>query len=106
MGKWAQCFIPSLGVLTPLPPNVSSRTQLLFVFVFFNQFVYFISYLFLTLLFQGLANKSSTARPLLYLTYARPFFRDEANFSAKRYRDLPPLVPYRKRKSKDEAEAT
>ena len=48
---------------------------------------------------RGLANKTTgTARPLVYVTYAKPFFRDEANFSKKRYRSLPPLVPVRKRK--------
>ena len=28
-------------------------------------------------------------RPVVYITYARPGFRDDANFSARRYRRLP-----------------
>jgi ectoine hydroxylase-related dioxygenase (phytanoyl-CoA dioxygenase family) len=49
---------------------------------------------------RGLPNKTSdVVRPLVYITYAKPFFRDEANFSLKRYTPLPPLVPIaRKRK--------
>jgi len=48
---------------------------------------------------RGLANKTTgTVRPLVYVTYAKPFFVDQANFSAQRYKPLPPLVPMRKRK--------
>ena len=49
---------------------------------------------------RGLPNKTSdVVRPLVYITYAKPFFKDEANFSLKRYPPLPTLVPVaRKRK--------
>ena len=40
---------------------------------------------------RGLANKTREDRPLLYLTYARPWFVDKYNFSQDRYADLPPL---------------
>jgi ectoine hydroxylase-related dioxygenase (phytanoyl-CoA dioxygenase family) len=42
---------------------------------------------------RGLANRAGHARPLLYLTYAKPWFVDKYNFSRARYADLPPLVP-------------
>ena len=42
---------------------------------------------------RGLPNKTSAARPLLYLTYAQPWWVDKYNFSKARYDDLPPLVP-------------
>ena len=42
---------------------------------------------------RGLSNKSSKPRPLLYLTYAQPWFVDKYNFSKSRYADLPALVP-------------
>jgi ectoine hydroxylase-related dioxygenase (phytanoyl-CoA dioxygenase family) len=38
---------------------------------------------------RGLGNRSLAPRPLLYLTYAKPFFADLTNFSAKRYPPLP-----------------
>jgi ectoine hydroxylase-related dioxygenase (phytanoyl-CoA dioxygenase family) len=38
---------------------------------------------------RGLGNRSGEARPLLYLTYAKPFFADVTNFNAKRYPALP-----------------
>lgn len=38
---------------------------------------------------RGLGNRSAEARPLLYLTYAKPFFADMTNFSATRYPTLP-----------------
>lgn len=38
---------------------------------------------------RGLGNRSGEARPLLYLTYAKPFFADVTNFNAKRYPTLP-----------------
>lgn len=41
---------------------------------------------------RGIANRSDRPRPVLYFTYAKPFFVDEANFSEKRYREMPPLL--------------
>lgn len=41
---------------------------------------------------RGLGNRSNAARPLVYITYGPPGFRDQANFSHKRYRKLPPLI--------------
>ena len=40
---------------------------------------------------RGLANRTREDRPLLYLTYARPWFVDKYNFSSERYAPLPPL---------------
>ena len=40
---------------------------------------------------RGLANRTREDRPLLYLTYARPWFVDKYNFSSERYEMLPPL---------------
>jgi hypothetical protein len=34
---------------------------------------------------RGLANRSSKPRPMVYITYAKPFFQDTKNFSAERY---------------------
>lgn len=42
---------------------------------------------------RGLANRVTQPRPLLYLTYALPWFVDRYNFSSDRYDELPPLVP-------------
>ena len=39
-----------------------------------------------------LANRTREDRPLLYLTYARPWFVDKRNFSSERYAPLPPLA--------------
>ncbi|KAJ1622573.1 hypothetical protein T492DRAFT_885058 [Pavlovales sp. CCMP2436] len=47
---------------------------------------------------RGLANHSSQPRPLLYLTYAKPFFADATNFSATRYPELPEGRDERSRK--------
>ena len=41
----------------------------------------------------GLSNKSSIPRPMIYITYSKPSFRDTENFSSERYETLPPLVP-------------
>ncbi|KAJ1445096.1 hypothetical protein M885DRAFT_330376 [Pelagophyceae sp. CCMP2097] len=41
----------------------------------------------------GLANRSNEPRPMIYLTYALPWFVDRYNFSTDRYDDLPPMVP-------------
>ena len=41
--------------------------------------------------------QTDVARPLVYITYGKPFWRDNANFSAQRYQPLPPLVKRRKR---------
>lgn len=41
---------------------------------------------------RGLANNSQSPRPVIYVTFAKPWFRDDANFSARRYRKLPPAV--------------
>ena len=38
---------------------------------------------------RGLGNSSGDERPLLYLTYARPFWLDVYNFDTKRYQPLP-----------------
>ena len=38
---------------------------------------------------RGLGNRSGEDRPLLYLTYARPFWVDVYNFDRKRYTSLP-----------------
>ena len=38
---------------------------------------------------RGLGNRSNDDRPLLYLTYARPFWVDVYNFDRKRYSSLP-----------------
>ena len=38
---------------------------------------------------RGLGNSSGDERPLLYLTYARPFWLDVYNFDTKRYQQLP-----------------
>lgn len=38
---------------------------------------------------RGLSNRSTEDRPLLYLTYARPFWLDIFNFDKKRYANLP-----------------
>mmetsp|Transcript_7851 Transcript_7851/g.20228 ORF Transcript_7851/g.20228 Transcript_7851/m.20228 type:complete len:260 (+) Transcript_7851:3554-4333(+) len=43
---------------------------------------------------RGLANHSSQPRPLLYLTYAKPFFADATNFSATRYPELPEVAEW------------
>ncbi len=44
---------------------------------------------------RGLANRSQKGilRPMVYITYAKPFYSDTANFSKTRYEKLPPLVP-------------
>ena len=39
---------------------------------------------------RGLGNHSTVERPLLYITYARPFWVDVYNFATKRYANLPP----------------
>ena len=36
-----------------------------------------------------MGNASSEERPLLYMTYARPFYFDVYNFDRKRYSNLP-----------------
>ena len=41
---------------------------------------------------RGLGNRSTEDRPLLYLTYARPFWLDVYNFDRKRYASLPTVV--------------
>jgi hypothetical protein len=41
---------------------------------------------------RGLGNNSTEPRPLLYITYAKRGWTDRANFSIKRYRNLPELV--------------
>ena len=38
---------------------------------------------------RGLGNRSTDDRPLLYITYARPFWMDVYNFDKKRYQSLP-----------------
>ena len=38
---------------------------------------------------RGLGNSSGDERPLLYITYARPFWLDVYNFDSKRYPELP-----------------
>jgi hypothetical protein len=41
---------------------------------------------------RGLGNRGDKPRPLVYITYAKPFFQDTYNFSKQRYEQLPPLV--------------
>ena len=41
---------------------------------------------------RGLGNRSQEDRPLLYLTYARPFWLDIYNFDKKRYNPLPKVA--------------
>ena len=41
---------------------------------------------------RGLGNSSGDERPLLYITYARPFFVDVYNFDSKRYSSLPEVT--------------
>lgn len=41
---------------------------------------------------RGLGNSSKAARPLLYMTYAQPHYKDTFNFSLKRYRKMPELI--------------
>jgi len=38
---------------------------------------------------RGLGNSSTAPRPVIYLTYAKPFYSNDANFSRSRYRPLP-----------------
>ena len=38
---------------------------------------------------RGLGNSSTEERPLLYITYGRPYFLDVYNFDKKRYASLP-----------------
>ena len=42
---------------------------------------------------RGLPHRGAEPRPLVYLTYAAPWFVDDYNFSRDRFADLPPLVP-------------
>ncbi|KAH8058861.1 hypothetical protein JL721_9431 [Aureococcus anophagefferens] len=42
---------------------------------------------------RGLPHRGTEPRPLVYLTYAAPWFVDDYNFSRDRFADLPPLVP-------------
>ena len=42
---------------------------------------------------RGLGNGSTDERPLIYLTYARPFWLDIHNFDKKRYPTLPEAPP-------------
>ena len=56
---------------------------------------------------SGLGNRTaSTLRPLVYLTYAKPWFKDSFNFSRQRYRDLPPLVAERAKKAVEDEDFT
>ena len=41
---------------------------------------------------RGLANRSQTPRPMLYVTFAKKNYKDSANFSAARYRKLPKQI--------------
>jgi len=41
---------------------------------------------------RGLANRTSTARPLVYITYAKPWYADLNNSELAGYGKLPPLV--------------
>jgi ectoine hydroxylase-related dioxygenase (phytanoyl-CoA dioxygenase family) len=49
---------------------------------------------------RGLGNKSTEVRPLLYLTYAKPFWEDHYNFSRKRYAALPSLLQVETRQTR------
>ena len=46
---------------------------------------------------RGLGNHSTVERPLLYITYARPFWVDVYNFDKKRYENLPPCHEFKSR---------
>ncbi|KAG8459924.1 hypothetical protein KFE25_010973 [Diacronema lutheri] len=54
---------------------------------------------------RGLANRSAEPRPLLYLTYAKPFFADMTNFSATRYPPLPEVAEWHGREERARARA-
>ena len=41
---------------------------------------------------RGMGNNSTAARPVVYLTYATPRWKDNENFNRRRYRKLPELV--------------
>ena len=49
---------------------------------------------------RGLGNASGDERPLLYLTYARPFFLDVYNFDSKRYQPLPEVMHHASREER------
>ena len=49
---------------------------------------------------RGLGNHSTTERPLLYITYARPFWVDVYNFDRKRYEALPLLEEQQSREER------
>ncbi len=42
---------------------------------------------------RGLANHTDTPRPLVYITYAKPWYADLNNSELAAYGQLPPLVP-------------
>jgi ectoine hydroxylase-related dioxygenase (phytanoyl-CoA dioxygenase family) len=48
---------------------------------------------------RGLANHTPDVRPLVYITYAKKWFKDRWNFSATRYTEMPPLT---KRSSRED----
>lgn len=49
---------------------------------------------------RGLANTSGEPRPLVYITYAKPFFADSANFSSLRYPPLPKVQQWDDRQAR------
>jgi len=51
---------------------------------------------------RGLANTGSEERPLLYLTYAKPFWLDVYNFDRKRYSPLPEVELHASREERRE----
>lgn len=46
---------------------------------------------------RGMANSGAAERPLLYLTYAKPFWLDVYNFDRKRYASLPEVAMHASR---------
>jgi hypothetical protein len=49
---------------------------------------------------RGLGNNSTTERPLLYITYARPFWVDVDNFDKARYENLPACKEFMSREER------
>jgi len=51
---------------------------------------------------RGLGNSGTEERPLLYITYAKPFWLDVYNFDRKRYKNLPPVAKQASRAERTE----
>ena len=48
---------------------------------------------------RGLGNSGTEERPLLYITYAKPFWLDVYNFDRKRYKNLPAVAKQARRRA-------